>query len=149
MRGRSSEWTSTRKRKRRTNRREGRLEMTKIAIHAGGVSVEAELFDTETARDIAAALPLEAEFSTWGDEFYFPVPVKRGLDDTARTVMEVGDLGYWPPRGALAVFFGPTPASIGGEPVAASEVNVVGRILGDAVRLKSVKMARTIRIERI
>jgi hypothetical protein len=123
--------------------------MERISIHVGTVTVEAELFETETAGDIAKALPLEAEFSTWGDEFYFPVPVKRELDDTARTVMQVGDIGYWPAGTALALFFGPTPASTGGEPVAASEVNVVGRMVGDATRLKSVKDARRLRIERL
>ncbi len=57
-------------------------------------------------------------------------------------------MGYWPPGEALAIFFGPTPASTGDDPVPASEVNVVGRILGDARLLKNVARERSIRIER-
>ena len=66
----------------------------KISIQVGDVKVEAELFDTETARDIAAALPIEVDFNTWGDEFYFPVPVTRAArggplpHETARRLHE-------------------------------------------------------------
>ena len=119
-----------------------------IRILVEGVTLEGELRDTETAREIAAALPVEADVDAWGDEFYFEVPVRRGLDETATSVVEVGDLGYWPPGPALALFFGPTPASgPDGRPVPASEVSLVGRVRG-AERLRALRGARRIRVER-
>lgn len=121
--------------------------MKDIRISAGGVELAAELFDTDTARAVYDALPIETAFKTWGDEFYFDIPVKMDLDETATTKVKVGDIGYWPPGSALAIFFGPTPMSQGDEPVPASEVNVVGRIKGDATALKGVKTADAIRIE--
>ena len=70
------------------------------------------------------------------------------LDETATTKVKIGDIGYWPPGNALAIFFGPTPISSGSDPVSASDVNLVGRITGDATILKSAKGARKIRIEK-
>lgn len=122
--------------------------MVRIKIEIGDIRLEGELYDTATAEEVAQALPLEAGFNSWGDEFYFEIPVSRELDSTATTKVKVGDIGYWPPGRALAVFFGPTPMSTGDEPVPASEVNIVGRVVGDASRLRGVKNAETIRMER-
>ncbi len=71
-----------------------------------------------------------------------------GLDDTAKQEVEIGTIGYWPSGEALAIFFGPTPASTGEKPVAASDVNVVGEV-DDAERLKEAKDAGKIRVEKI
>lgn len=120
--------------------------MASIEITVGDVRLEAELFDTETARALEMALPIDTSFSTWGDEFYFEVPLEMGLDESAASRVAVGDIGYWPPGRAVAIFFGPTPMSDGDEPVAASEVNLVGRIRGDATVLRGVKTEERIRI---
>ncbi len=108
-----------------------------------------ELYDTETAKAISAILPLETSPEEWGDEFYFEIPVEMPLDESATTKVKIGDIGYWPPGNALAIFFGPTPISKGFEPVPASDVNIVGKIIGDATILSKAKGARTIRIERV
>jgi hypothetical protein len=121
----------------------------KVAITVGDVVLEAELSDTDTARAVLDALPLEVTFSTWGDEIYFVIPVDRGLDETATTRVGVGDIGYWPTGNALAIFFGPTPMSTSDEPVPASEVNVVGRVLGDATALRRVMSEGKVRLEKI
>jgi hypothetical protein len=73
---------------------------------------------------------------------------KMPLDDTATTKVKIGDIGYWPPGNALAIFFGPTPMSSGDDPVPASEVNLVGRITGDATILKKAKGDNKIKIEK-
>ena len=85
--------------------------LTPVRITIGDVTVEAELFDTACARTIAEVLPIETRPNVWGDEFYFEIPVSRQLDETATTRVAVGDIGYWPPGAALAIFFGPTPLS--------------------------------------
>jgi hypothetical protein len=122
--------------------------MKVIRISVGDLDLEAELFDTDTAQAVYDSLPVETGFSTWGDEFYFEIPVSMDLDDTATTDVRVGDIGFWPPGSALAIFFGPTLMGKGEEPVPASEVNVVGRIKGDSTVLKDVKSADGIRIEK-
>jgi hypothetical protein len=136
---RSSRWISKRR----------RIEALRVHIKAGPEALEAALDDTVTARAIYDALPLEAGFNVWGDEFYFEVPVSMELDGTATTKVRVGDIGYWPPGRALAIFFGKTPMSTGDDPVPASEVNIVGRIDGDATVLKGVKDAGIISIEKL
>jgi hypothetical protein len=93
--------------------------MERIKIIIKDITLYAELFDTKTAKAVAEALPIETVPDEWGDEFYFEIPVEMPLDDTATTKVKVGDIGYWPPGNALAIFFGPTPISRGYEPVPA------------------------------
>ena len=47
---------------------------------------------------------------------------------TAKEVVEIGDMAYWPEGSCFCIFWGRTPASKGNEIRAASEVNVFGRI---------------------
>ncbi|MFP4142774.1 MAG: cyclophilin-like fold protein [Thermoplasmata archaeon] len=122
--------------------------MTKIKIKAGDVVLEGELENTDCAEKIKNHLPYESEFQTWGDEFYFSIGLEMGLDDTAKQEVDVGTIGYWPSGEALAIFFGPTPASAGDKPVAASDVNVVGKV-ENAEKLKAAKDADKIRVKEV
>ncbi len=118
-----------------------------MKITVGALSMEAQLSDTPTAREIFDALPLTASFSTWGDEIYFSIPVEAELDATAAETVEMGDLGYWPTGRAFCIFFGPTPMSTTGKIVPASAVNVVGKVIGDARMFKGVTGEREIALE--
>jgi hypothetical protein len=109
-----------------------------ITITAGSVEATADLNDTKTAGAIWEALPIEGRANRWGDEIYFSIGLKLSPED-GREVVAVGDLGYWPPGTALCIFFGPTPASEGREPRAASPVNVFGAVAGDATRFRAVR----------
>jgi len=118
-----------------------------IRITAGQVSASAELNDSKTAAAIWDALPIEAKAETWGDEVYFSI----GLDareESPQAVVEMGDLGYWPPGQAFCIFFGPTPASRSDEIRPASPVNVVGRVSGDATVFKKVRAGTRVTLER-
>jgi len=121
--------------------------MRTITITAGKVSATAALGAGRTADAIWAALPLEARASTWGDEIYFSIPVECA-PESPRAVVEMGDLGYWPPGSAFCIFFGSTPASHGEEIRPASPVNVFGRVEGDATVFKAVRSGTTVKIER-
>lgn len=121
--------------------------MTQIVIQAGDVTIGAELADNETAKAIQEALPLEAKASTWGDEIYFGIPVHLEAAPDARAEVEVGDLGYWPAGHAFCLFFGPTPASQGTEPRAASPVNVFGHLTGDVTELRQVNSGDIVHVE--
>lgn len=120
----------------------------KISITAGLVQATATLNGTATASAIAAALPVEASASTWGDEIYFGIPVDTGLEDGQETV-ELGELGYWPPGRAFCIFFGRTPASRGDEIRPASAVTVIGKIEGDPTVFKQVSSGQAVTIEKV
>lgn len=117
----------------------------RIITEASG-SVEAALSESETAKAIHGALPLEAKTNTWGDEIYFSLPVVLG-PERPREVVELGDLGYWPPGHAFCIFFGRTPASRGDEIRPASPVNVFGRVVGDPRVFKKVRSGDRVRLE--
>jgi hypothetical protein len=120
----------------------------KIIIEAGEITGEALLADSEAAKAIWDSLPIESTCSTWGEEVYFSIPVSLSPDETASEVVDMGDLGYWPPGTALCIFFGPTPASKGDEIRAASAVNIVGKILGDPMIFKKVSAGTKIRVKK-
>ncbi|KUG20929.1 MAG: hypothetical protein KO206_01445 [Methanomicrobiaceae archaeon] len=122
---------------------------TPIRIIIEDLVLEAELSDTPCAEAIARILPIEAVPHVWGDELYFEIPVSLPPDETATTRVNAGDIGYWPPGRALAIFFGRTPMSTDDRPVPASAVNPVGAIRGDAAVLRGVRGARRIRIEKV
>ena len=103
----------------------------KIRILVSELKVEAELNESKTAQMIWEALPVEAKAALWGEEIYFAVPVKTGLEMGSRDVVSAGELGYWPTGHAFCIFFGPTPASRGEEIRAASSVNIIGKVLSD------------------
>jgi hypothetical protein len=119
----------------------------KITVRIGTLTMEAELNDSPTARKIAEILPIQARFNTWGEEIYFAIPVTADLDDSAREVVEIGDLGFWPPGKAFCIFFGPTPMSKSGEIRPASAVNIVGQVKGDATQFKQALREREVTVE--
>lgn len=120
----------------------------KIKIRVGPLNVEAELNDSKTAQLIWEALPIEGRVNTWGEEIYFSIPVKTGLETGSREVVSAGELGYWPTGHAFCIFFGPTPVSRGEEIRAASAVNIIGRLSGDPKVFRKVKDGEKIFIEK-
>ena len=119
----------------------------RIEIAAGEVTVDAELNESQTARGVWDGLPIEGAVNTWGDEIYFSTPLTLELED-GQEVVQLGELGYWPPGRAFCIFFGPTPASEGDEIRPASAVNIFGRILGDATAFQAVKDGTQVTIRR-
>lgn len=120
----------------------------KIRILIGDLRVEAELNDSKTAQLIWEALPIEAKANLWGEEIYFSIPVKTGLEKGAKEVVLAGDLGYWPTGHAFCIFFGPTPASRGDEIRAASAVNIIGKVLSDPKVFRKAKDGEKIVLEK-
>jgi hypothetical protein len=119
----------------------------KITITVEDVKMSAELNDSETARKIWEALPIEGNVNKWGDEIYFSIPVNTESEN-AKAVVSEGDLGYWPPGSAFCIFFGLTPASQGDEIRPASPVNVFGNIIGDPKAFKKVRSGAKIIVEK-
>lgn len=111
---------------------------SQIEIEFAEFSVKAQLNETPTARAIRDKLPFSSRVNRWGEEIYFDTPVNVELEGTATDVVEKGEIGYWPPGKAMAIFFGPTPVSMADECRAASPVNVFAQIEGDLTKLSSV-----------
>lgn len=118
-----------------------------LLIRGDEGEVKVRLEDGPTAEEIWGRLPIEAGAQLWGDEIYFPIPVSTGTEPDAREEVEVGDVGYWPPGGALCLFFGRTPASTGEKPRAASPVTVVGRIVEGIENCELVRAGEKLRVE--
>lgn len=104
----------------------------KLIIEFEGLGfVEGELYselNPETFEALIGSLPIESTVETWGKEVYFEVPVSVGRKNAKREV-SIGDIAYWPDGRCLCIFFGPTPISVDEKPIAASPVNVVGRVI--------------------
>jgi hypothetical protein len=119
----------------------------RIKVTVGEVEVYGEMNETRTADLIWNSLPFESQVNTWGNEVYFSIPVQAELEDSAREVVDLGDMGYWPTGNAFCIFFGPTPNSRGDEIRPASPVNVFGKVVGDPKVLKTVSTGASIRVE--
>jgi hypothetical protein len=122
--------------------------MTDLAITVGDRELAASWTDEnpETRDAVADALPVEGEASKWGDELYFGIPVDVP-GENLRTEVPVGAVAYWPTGDSLCLFWGPTPASEGDEPRAASGVAVVAEV-GDVSPLADVTDPARVRVER-
>ncbi|OGP76911.1 MAG: hypothetical protein A2W09_02470 [Deltaproteobacteria bacterium RBG_16_50_11] len=120
----------------------------KIKLLTHDLEVEAELNESKTAELIWEALPIEGKVNLWGEEIYFSIPVKAGLEKGAREVVSAGELGYWPTGHAFCIFFGPTPASHGDEIRAASAVNVIGKVLSDPKVFRKVKDGEKVTLQK-
>ena len=118
-----------------------------IRIVSGKVELKAELNESVSAEALVKKLPLELRMSRWGDEYYGDCGVSVEEGPEARELMEVGEVAIWPPGSALCIFFGPTPASTGEAPRAASKVNPIGRISSGAEALKKLGPSIQVRVE--
>ena len=109
-----------------------------MLLGIGEKTFEVEMYDSGAARELMACLPQTLSMSRWGDEFYGTLHPKIGHSgDTHRDVFEIGEVAMWPPGNAFCIFFGPTPASVGAEPRAASPCVPLGRIKGDATLFRN------------
>ncbi len=102
----------------------------------------------ETVKALKIALPITGRANLWGDEIYFSISVDAPPEN-GKTVVELGDLAYWPPGNAFCIFFGLTPMSRGNEIRPASAVNVFGKITGDPKVFKKVRNGEEVKIEQL
>ena len=121
----------------------------RVRFDFGSLTVDAELFDTPTAKAIAAVLPIEASALTWGEEVYFDIPVQVAREKDARAVVTPGEIAYWPEGHAIAIGFGRTPISKGDETRLASPCNIWAKALSDVKALAKVRGGTKIKVSAV
>jgi len=119
---------------------------TRIRFEFGSLTLDAELLDTPTARAVAAALPISASAMTWGEEVYFETPVKMAREAGARAVVTPGEVAYWPEGHCIALGFGRTPLSQGGETRLAAPCNIFARALSDVKALAKIRAGTKVKV---
>lgn len=120
----------------------------KINIRFDSIAVTAILNTSNTSNLIWKNLPISSSVNTWGDEIYFTIPVsdeQRGSQE----IVDLGDVGFWPPGNAFCLFFGQTPLSSEGNIKPASPVNVIGKLEGDINILKSIPSGEKVVVEKL
>lgn len=123
--------------------------MARIRITVGAVSIEAETLDTPTAAAVLAALPIEAQALTWGEEVYFETPVSVAREADARAVVEPGEIAFWVEGDAIAIGYGRTPISEGDEIRLAAPTNIWARAVDDVRALKGANPGDPVQVEAI
>lgn len=123
--------------------------MQLLELSAGNETLILECQETPTAEAILATLPLSSTAQTWGKEVYFPVPISVPLEETAREIVEAGEIAFWTEGDCVAIGFGPTPISRGKEIRLAARTNIWALSRDDVGCLASVKTGDPITLKRL
>lgn len=121
---------------------------SRIVIRTRNGEFAGELDGSDLSNALWLSLPFSADINMLGSQIYFEMPTDVDVvGDT--TVLDVGDIAYWPGANALCLFFGPTPLSgDDGRPVSAYPVKRIGRLIGNCDGLEHAGDRQRIVLER-
>ncbi len=91
-----------------------------------------ELDDTnspKTVNDFIEKLPFTVDLNVWGDEIYTSESPIIQPEESAKSLVQLNDVAYWPTGKAICLFYGFTPIGKPGEITPASPVNILGKII--------------------
>ena len=90
--------------------------MMNIKIKISDLEINCTVKNTQTGKKIYSMLPVKNKINTWGKEIYFSLP-KNDIESEkdAKEVFNLGEIAFWNQGNAIAIGFGPTPASVGSE----------------------------------
>lgn len=79
--------------------------MSKIILQVGNESIEGEIYDTPTSKEILSILPFEAKIKLFEDVFYFPTSDSKEikLEKNAKQQIETGELAYWTQEKSIVI----------------------------------------------
>lgn len=118
-----------------------------IKIISNDTELTATIDDEQFAEKLGDVLPVESSARTWGEEVYFSLPVEDDLDDDATDVVDPGTVTFWVQGSAMAIPYGPTPASHDNECRLASAVNILGDLDGNPDQLAEISDGDSVRVE--
>jgi len=121
--------------------------MTRVRITVGDTAIHAVCRDTPTARAVVEACPFTAEANVWGEEVFFSAPIDAEDEAEQKQVVDPGEIAYWVQGGAIAIGFGPTPASTGDEIRLVAPTNIWADAEDDVRALKNAKAGDPVWVE--
>ena len=115
--------------------------MTSINLKFLSFDIIIKLRSTPTANAIKSILPCKSIIQTWGEEIYFEIPTQKdlSLDNTAKDVINLGEIAYWKEGKCIAIGYGRTPISHNNEIRLAAKTNIWGDAKLNIKKLKNVK----------
>ena len=123
--------------------------MKKIKISFLSISISVDLNNTETANIIWEACPIKSNVNIWGDEIYFDIKINTVKDETAKDIINKGEIAFWVEGSSIAIGFGPTPISQGNEIRLVTHANIIGETNDDLSLLSMVNPGEIVIVERI
>jgi len=116
--------------------------LIKVVFSEFNETVSIELDDSQSPKTVKAILenlPTEVNINKWGQELYTDRTSIAAQKENAKSEVSLLDVAFWPAGNALCLFYGSTPISKAGKIVAASPVNIVGRIISQDNIIDKVK----------
>ena len=115
--------------------------MTSINLKFLSFDIIIKLRSTSTANAIKSILPCKSIIQTWGEEIYFEIPTQKdlNLDNTAKDVINLGEIAYWIEGKCIAIGYGRTPISHNNEIRLAAKTNIWGDAELNTKKLKNIK----------
>ena len=123
--------------------------MKKCKITIDKIIFEVVLFNSPTANKIWNSLPISSNIKTWGKEIYFYTDVLANKEPNAKSIIELGEIAYWPTGKAIAIGFGKTPISQKDEIRLADDCNIWGETKFNLKKLENIAEGQPIKIEKI
>ena len=123
--------------------------MKKCKITIDKIIFEVVLFNSPTANKIWNSLPISSNIKTWGKEIYFYTDVLASKEPNAKSIIEFGEIAYWPNGKVIAIGFGKTPISLNDEIRLADDCNIWGETKFNLKKLENIAEGQPIKIEKI
>ena len=123
--------------------------MKKCKITIDKIIFEVVLFNSPTANKIWNSLPISSNIKTWGKEIYFYTDIVANKEPNAKSIIELGEIAYWPSGKAIAIGFGKTPISQKDEIRLADDCNIWGETKFNLKKLENIAEGQPIKIEKI
>ena len=123
--------------------------LKKVKIEFLEQSIEVKLDNTATSRAIWDACPIKSVTNTWGNEIYFETNVKVIKDETAKDIVNLGEIAFWVEGSSIAIAFGATPISKAEEIRLVTKANIIGNTSSDLSILSMVNSGEIVIVSRI
>ncbi len=98
--------------------------MRKCTVIMDDIRFVITLRKTLTANIIYDAMPIIGAAHKWGKEYYFHTEIKANIEKGSKSVINKGEIAYWPNGNAIAIGYGKTPISISNEIRLADNCNI-------------------------